>query len=537
MILPFYVFFLYLCLQTSVHLIMPNESRLKKSLLNAKVNLCFYLLGLILSFFSRKVFLNVLGADFLGLSSTLLNLLGFLNLAELGIGSAIGYVLYKPLYEQDKEKICEIISVFGYIYRCIGFIILGSSILLACFLPYIFPDTPFNSSIIYFAFFTYISSALISYFVNYKQTLLGADQKNYVVTAYYQSAVLLKMLLQMGLVYYTGNYYLWISLELLLGITYSIILNWKINQVYPWLKTEIKQGKTLFKKYPEVMKYTKQLFIHKLSSFVQYQTAPFLIYTFTSLKIVAFYGNYTLIIDKIAQLVNNLLGSTGAGVGNLIAEGDQKKIQHVFWELLSIRFLIAGIISFALFQLTTPFIGLWLGEQYVLPNYILTLIIFNAFIGYTRGATDQFLYGYGLFNDVWAAIAEVCINLIVALIGGSLWGLSGVLLGGLSSMLIIVGIWKPYFLYSRGFKTSVAHYWINYIKYLSILIVVGILCHYLLSAKFFSPKASFMHWALYAGIITITYSGLSYSLLYFVAPGIKAVTKRFLEKKSFFINK
>ena len=126
MILPFYVFFLYLCLQTSVRLIMPNESRLKKSLLNAKVNLCFYLLGLILSFFSRKVFLNVLGADFLGLSSTLLNLLGFLNLAELGIGSAIGYVLYKPLYEEDKEKICEIISVFGDIHRCIGFIILGS---------------------------------------------------------------------------------------------------------------------------------------------------------------------------------------------------------------------------------------------------------------------------------------------------------------------------------------------------------------------------------------------------------------------------
>ena len=90
---------------------MPQqESRVKKSLLNARVNLIFYFLTLILSFFSRKIFLDTLGADFVGLTGTLQNLLGFLNLAELGIGSAIGYVLYKPLFEHDEGKINEIIS-------------------------------------------------------------------------------------------------------------------------------------------------------------------------------------------------------------------------------------------------------------------------------------------------------------------------------------------------------------------------------------------------------------------------------------------
>ena len=112
---------------------MPQqESRVKKSLLNARVNLIFYFLTLILSFFSRKIFLDTLGADFVGLTGTLQNLLGFLNLAELGIGSAIGYVLYKPLFEHDEGKINEIISVFGYLYRWIGFIILGAGIVLAC---------------------------------------------------------------------------------------------------------------------------------------------------------------------------------------------------------------------------------------------------------------------------------------------------------------------------------------------------------------------------------------------------------------------
>lgn len=112
---------------------MPHESRVKKSLLNARVNMIFYFLNLALSFFSRKIFLDTLGADFMGLTGTLLNLLGFLNLAELGIGMAIGYVLYKPLYQHDENKINEIISVFGYIYRWIGLSILGAGCLLACF--------------------------------------------------------------------------------------------------------------------------------------------------------------------------------------------------------------------------------------------------------------------------------------------------------------------------------------------------------------------------------------------------------------------
>ncbi|WP_294588181.1 sugar transporter [uncultured Bacteroides sp.] len=509
---------------------MSYESRLKKSLLNARINLIFYFLSLALSFFSRKIFLDTLGADFMGLISTLANLLGFLNLAELGISTAIGYVLYKPLFERDEYKINEIISVFGYIYRRIGFIILIAGCILACFLPFIFPNTTFDLGVIYFAFFSFLTSSLIGYFANYKQTLLGADQKNYVVTTYYQTAVLIKTLLQMSLVYYTGNYYLWISFEIPLGITYSIILNWKVKQVYPWLKSEVNQGKLLFKKYPEVTKYIKQLFVHKLGGFVQFQTTPFLVYTFVSLKTVAYYGNYALVIDKISIFIGNLLGSTNAGVGNLIAEGNVKRIQQVFWELMGIRFMIAGTISFALLQLTAGFITLWLGSEYVLPQYILYLIIINSFISYTRGATDQFIYGYGLFQDTWAPITEVAINLIVAIIGGHFWGLPGILMGNITSLFIIIVIWKPYFLYSQGFKISVLHYWVGYIKHLLIIILPAVVCYYLLPNEIFTPEKSFMHWVKYGAAITSTYSISTYLLLYIFTPGIRTFTYRILKR-------
>lgn len=117
---------------------MAKESRVKKSFLNARMNLICYMASLIVAFFTRKVFLDQLGTEFIGLTGTLQSLLGFLNLAELGVGTAIGYVLYKPIFDDNKEKINEIISVFGYLYRCIGLVILGAGIILSLFLPLIF---------------------------------------------------------------------------------------------------------------------------------------------------------------------------------------------------------------------------------------------------------------------------------------------------------------------------------------------------------------------------------------------------------------
>ena len=96
---------------------MPESSRTAKSIKNAKVALIFYFINLVLQFFSRKVFLDYLGAEVLGLNTTAQNLIGFLNLAELGIGGAIAFTLYKPIYEKNTQVINEIVSLQGWLYR------------------------------------------------------------------------------------------------------------------------------------------------------------------------------------------------------------------------------------------------------------------------------------------------------------------------------------------------------------------------------------------------------------------------------------
>ena len=428
-------------------------------MLNAKINLICYFASFITAFFTRKILLDQLGAEFIGFTGTVGSLLSFLNLAELGIGTAIGYVLYKPIADGDKFKINEVISVLGYLYRIIGLAILSLGIIGSLFLPLIFNDTTIPLGVIYFAFYAYLASSMIGYFVNYRAALLSADQRNYIVTGYFQITTTCKVILQMVLAIYFGSFYIYLAIELIGGVINAIILNWKINQTYPWLKSEIKQGKLIFKKYPEIIKYTKQIFAHKVGGLVQGQLTPFLIYSFVSLPMVALYTNYTILTQKFEGLISGVINSTGAAIGNLIAEGDKERILKVFRELLAIRIFIASIATSCIYTFISPFIGVWLGNEYILDNYTVALIAILSGLGIARGVLDQFIHGSGIFADVWAPYAESVIMVIFAVAGGYYFGLPGVLCGPLVSIIAIIYIWKPYYLFSRGFKLSVLKYW------------------------------------------------------------------------------
>ena len=448
-------------------------------MLNAKINLICYFASFITAFFTRKILLDHLGAEFIGFTGTVGSLLSFLNLAELGIGTAIGYVLYKPIADGDKFKINEVISVFGYLYRIIGLAILSLGIIGSLFLPLIFPNTDIPLGVIYFGFYAYLAASMLGYFVNYRTTLLSADQRNYIVTGFFQIVGTSKVILQMVLAIYFKSLYIYLSIELIGGIINSIILNWKINQTYPWLKNEIKQGKMLFNKYPEIITYTKQIFAHKVGELVLRQLTPFLIYSFASLHMVALYTNYTILTQKLENLISGVINSTGAAIGNLIAEGDNAKILKVFRELLAIRLYIASIATACTYTFASHFISVWLGKEYVLEETTVVLIAILSGLGIARGVLDQFCYGCGLFADVWAPYAESAIMITFSVIGGYYLGLPGVLCGPLISTTAIIYIWKPYYLFSRGFKLPILKYWKLFALNISATIIAFFAARYI----------------------------------------------------------
>ena len=166
---------------------MQGKSRTEKSFKNSIVALGFYVLNLVLQFFSRKIFLEYLGTEILGLNTTAMNLLQFLNLAELGINVAVGFTLYKPLHDNDRESVNEIVTLQRFLYRRIAFIIIIAAAVLMCFFPMIFSKIALPLWYAYASFGVLLFSALLGYFVNYKQTVLTANQEDYKVFYSYKS--------------------------------------------------------------------------------------------------------------------------------------------------------------------------------------------------------------------------------------------------------------------------------------------------------------------------------------------------------------
>jgi len=223
-------------------------SRVSHAIKNMKFSIFFYVIFLILQFVSRKLFLDNLGDEFMGLSGTLRSFLSFLNLAELGIGAAVGFSLYKPIFNKDHGRINELISLFGHLYKKIGLIILIAGLIISAFFPIIFDTLKAPLSIVYYTFYTFLFGMCLNFFFNFHIILLQADQKDYVITSNSQSINLIKIILQCVVVYYFQSIYGWITLELLYYITNSIILRKKVKQIYPWLHLNQKTTNSILTK-------------------------------------------------------------------------------------------------------------------------------------------------------------------------------------------------------------------------------------------------------------------------------------------------
>ncbi|MBC6997986.1 sugar transporter [Cytophaga sp. FL35] len=492
-------------------------SRLANTIKNAKVGVFFHVLFILTQFFARKIFLENLGDDFMGLTSTLQSFLSFLNLAELGIGTAIGFTLYQPLFDKNHQEINHIIRFFGNIYKKIGWFIIGLSLILSVFFPIIFEDTGISLPLIYYAFFAFLISSLLGYFYNYHMLLFQADQKEYMVAKYLQTYNIGKIILQLIVVFYFQSFIGWISLELISAILFTLTLRKKTAKTYPWLNLSLKQAdgkEEKFKSYPELVKKIKEISLHKFGTFVSNGTDNILIFSFINVETVAFFGNYQLIILNFATLLNKFFLGTNASVGNLVAEKNETSIKQVFWELMSFRFFIAGIVGLGIITLVDPFIILWLGEKYILSETTVALFAINFFMLQVRQPVDVFKQAYGLYSDTWAPVAQSIINLGVSLLLVSKWGLPGILLGTCCSLVLIIMLWRPYFLFTKGFEWPVSEYFWGFLKLSAIFVPVYFSIQFL-STKLITFKiANFIDFGLYAIIITLSlvliYGGILY---------------------------
>lgn len=505
---------------------MLAVSRTAKNLRNVRVALLFYILNLLLQFFSRKIFLDYLGSELLGLNTTAQNLLGFLNLAELGIANAVSYSLYKPLLEGDQKTINEIVFVQGRLYRRIAWIVCAGACLLMGFFPWIFAKAQVPLGYAYGSFAALLISSLLGYFINYRQIVLAADQRQYLITYSTQSIRIVKVILQILAIRFLAHGYVWwLALEVLMALLSAYALDRCVKKTYPWLQTSDLKGVEHQKQYLAIITRTKQIFFHQIASYVLTQAGPIVIYAYTSLTLVAVYGNYLLIINGITQLMNALLSGLWAGIGNLVAEGNKSHIKSIFWELTTLQLWLASVACFGLYALGHSFIVLWVGNAYLLPQSAFILLLCITFIGLSR-TNDIFISAYGLYQDIWAPIAEAILNLVLSVSLGYKYGLTGILFGILISLLIMVCGWKPYFLYHYGFNSNIREYVWRHVKLLIGIGFAYFVSNFLIKGCHWLTTEDYDQWLLSAVIVIGLYMGVSLSILCLVEQAARNFVKR-----------
>ena len=162
---------------------MNTNSRIANSVKNISFGVTAQVIQMLLGFVSRTVFIKYLAIEYLGVNGLFTNILSLFSLAELGIGSAFLYALYKPIAAKDEKKLAALIGLYSRIYMIIAGIVTVIGLLIMPFLDIIVHDpSPKIADDLYIIYGLFLFNTVSTYFFYYKLSLFHADQKSYVVS-------------------------------------------------------------------------------------------------------------------------------------------------------------------------------------------------------------------------------------------------------------------------------------------------------------------------------------------------------------------
>lgn len=449
-----------------------QNSRTINSFKNAVVGLIGQIFLYLISFICRTVFIYQLGVTYLGVSGLFSNILSILSLAELGVGSAITFSLYKPLAERDLFKVKALMGLYARAYRLIGCVVATVGLLLVPFLDYLIKDKPDipELTVIYLL---YVANTVFSYFFIYKSSIIIADQKNYIYTLNQILFSFIQYGTQIIILLAYKNFLGYLTVQVVCTVLANISISLKANKLYPYINGKISE-KLDPESRKDIFKKIRAMMFHRIGSVVVLGTDNLLISAFIGVYWVGIYSNYVMLIGIVKNVIRQIFTSITASIGNLNVLETKEKSFEAFNTLYLLNFWIYSFCSIQLFILLNPFIKLWIGESYTLNSNLVMLIILNFYISGMRQNVQAFKDSIGLFwNDRHRPIVESVINLIASLILLKYFGIAGVFLGTLISTVTTCLWQEPYILYKHRFQMPLFHYFRKYIIY--FLITIGII--------------------------------------------------------------
>ena len=466
---------------------------------------------LLLTFVSRRLFVQFIGVEYLGINGLFSNILSLLSMADLGFGVAMAYSYYKPLAEKDEDKIAALIGFYKKIYNIIAITVAIIGVCLIPFLKYIINlDREIPNIHIYYI--VALANTVASYLMVYKQTVISADQKSYIVNKLNIYVTIVKIAMQCVAIVTLNSFLVYTILEVVGTLTNNIIVTKTADKYYPYINKKVELGN---KERTDIFANMKSVFLYKFASSIMGGTDSIIMSKIVGTLAVGFYSNYLTITNQLTSFIHILFSSLTAGIGNLIVENDKDKNYEVFKTVQMISHWISGIVALGVYLLIDDCITLWLGEQYVMGGTMTVAIAINLYFTIAMQPIWSYREAAGLYNKTkYIMVGTAIVNIVLSILMGTKYGASGIIVATVISRLVTYFWYEPSLIYSMYFKKNVSEYYLDYIKSI-VMIIFGAIVLQAIGSRF--PTTNWFIWCL-KGVIIVLFESILFLLRYYKQP-------------------
>ena len=454
-----------------------NNIKTMNALRNIKAGTINKLISLLFQFVLRTIVIYSLGAEYIGIGSLFVSILNMLNLAELGFSSAMVYFLYKPIVEKDKKQICALLNYYKKIYRYIGIIIFLLGVMIIPFLPFFIKGDILKEINVYVVYVLYLINNVFGYFFySYKTALLDAHQRNDLISKIQSLVTIFKCVVQIFVLLVWKDYYLYTIAILVFTIVQNLFTEYCSQRYYPeyMCKGEVEDE---LKK--DMIHRIKGLLISRICNVSRNCFDSIVISAFIGLHAVAVYDNYYYIIKTLEGFLFIITVGISAGIGDSIARDSREKNYQDMKKYSFLYAWISCVSTTCLIGLYQPFMKLWVGESLLLSTE--TMICFCIYFYALRIGDIRSLYvtGAGLWwEERFRSILEATTNIILNLILVNIYGLFGVVLGTLISLVIFNIFYGSRIVFECYFKNNkIKEYYFMHLKYAFVTLLSSLIAY------------------------------------------------------------
>lgn len=447
---------------------VKKRSRARNSARNTLFAAIAYVTKMLLQFVVRAVFIRYFVASYLGVNGLFTNILHFLSLAELGIGHAIVYSMYKPIAENDVEKVKSLVRLYRNLYLIIAGVVITVGLALIPALPYLIKDShniDLNLTVVYVI---YLSRTVVGYFFAYRRSLVFAYQRNDIESKVSFLAQVILAVAEILIIVLWQNFYAYISAAVVCNTLDALIVFIVSYRLFPEIRGKVKK---LEKEDTKIIaKNTGAMVFHKIGSAVVFSTDNIIISAFLGAIVGGHYSNYMLVTTSLTSVLNLVVTAVKSSVGNLIATKNPEQVYKIFNALHLMMMWLISFMFIGLMVCFQDFIRLYSGKpEYVLEYSTMALICTSWFLSRSRNMANTFKDCAGLFwNDRFKPLFEAGINLGLDFLLVYFMGINGVILATIIST-VAAPLWvEPYVLYKHYFKKPLWHYFLRYAIYAAV---------------------------------------------------------------------